>query len=144
MPILHRTKTLMMWVELLSYKRKPWELWIISLETHSSPLIKFNHILKLEDNILFINKSLSNLLPPSFKNWFTFCSYVHNYQTVSSTSDKIFKPSNRTDSFGKKSITIGAINSWNKTQYQFCHLLLKTCSPSKIKCLLSKKCIENY
>ena len=120
-----------------------------SRDSHSSPLFKSNHILKLEDkilieNILFINKSLNNLLPPIFKNWFTFCSDVHNYQTVSSTSDKIFKPSYRTDSFGKNSITIGAINSWNKTQYQFRNLSLKTYSPSKIKRLLSKKCIEDY
>ena len=116
-----------------------------SRDSHSSPLFKSNHILKFEDkilieNILFINKSLNNLLPPIFKNWFTFCSDVHNYQTVSSTSDKIFKPSYRTDSFGKNSITIGAINSWNKTQYQFRNLSLKTYSPSKIKSLLSEKC----
>ena len=69
-----------------------------SRDSHSSPLFKSNHILKLEDkilieNILFINKSLSNLLPAIFKNWFTFCSDVHNYQTFSSMSDKIFKPS---------------------------------------------------
>ena len=120
-----------------------------SRDSHSSPLFKYSHILKLEEkilieNILFINKSLSNLLPPIFKNWFTFCSDVHNYQTVSSTSDKIFKPSSRADTFRKNSITIGAINSSNKTQYQFCNLSLKTYSPSKIKSLLCKKCIGNY
>ena len=109
-------------------------------------LFKSNHILKLEDkilieNTLFINNSL---LPAIFKNLFTFCSDVQNYQTVSSTSDKIFKPSQRTDSFGKKLITIGAINSWNKTRYQFRNLSLKTYSPSKVKRLFSKKCIENY
>ena len=82
-----------------------------SRDSHSSPLFKSNHILKLEDkilieNILFINKSFNNLLPPIFKSWFTFCSDIHNYQTVSSNSDKLFKPSYRTDSFGKNSITI--------------------------------------
>ena len=81
----------------------------------SSLLFKSNHILKPEDkilieNILFINKSFNNL-SPIFKSWFTFCSDVHNYQTVSFTTDKIFKPSYRTDSFGKNSVTIGAINS---------------------------------
>ena len=120
-----------------------------SRDSHSSPLFKSNHIIKLEDkilteNMIFINKSPNNLLPPIFKNWFTFCSDVHNYQTVSSTSDKIFKQSYRTDSFGKNSITIGAINKWNKTQYQFRNMSLKTYSPSKIKSLLFKKCIENY
>ena len=116
-----------------------------SRDSQSSLLFKCNHFLKFEDkiliaNILFIHKSLNNLLPPIFKNWFTFCSDVHNYQTVSSTSDKIFKPSYRTDSFGKNSITIGAINSWNKTQYQFRNLSLKTYSSSKIKGIL----FENY
>ena len=120
-----------------------------SRDSHSSPLFKSNHILKLEDkilieNILFINKSLNNLLPPIFKNWFTFCSDVKNYQTVSSSSDKIFKPLCRADSFGKISITIGAINSWIKTQYQFRNLSLKAYSPCTIKSLLSKTCTENY
>ena len=77
-----------------------------SRDSHSSLLFKSNHILALEDkilieNILFIKKSFNNLLPPIFKSWFTFCSDVHNYQTVSSTANKIFQPSYRTDSYGK-------------------------------------------
>ena len=120
-----------------------------SRDSHSSPLFKSNHILKLEDkilieNILFINNSFNNLLPIIFKNWFTFCSDVHNYQTVSFTADKIFKPSYRTDSYGKNSIAIGAINSWNNTQHKFSNLSLKTYSPTKIKSLLFKKCIGKY
>ena len=78
-----------------------------SRDCHSSPLFKSSHILKPEDkvlieNIIFINKSFNNLLPPVFKSWFIFCSNIHNYRTVSSTADKIFKPSYRTDSYGKK------------------------------------------
>ena len=74
-----------------------------SRDSHSSLIFKSNHILKLQDkilieNILFINKSFNNLLPPIFKIWFTFCSEVYNYQTISFTADKIFKPSYRTDS----------------------------------------------
>ena len=120
-----------------------------SRDSHSSLLFKSNHNLKLEDkilieNILFINKSFNNLLPPVFKSWFTFCSEVNNYQTVSSTADKIFKPSYRTDSYGKNSITIEAINSWNKTQHQFSNVSLKTYSPTKIKSLLFKICIGKY
>ena len=77
-----------------------------SRDSYSSPLFRSNHILKLEDkilikNILFINKSFNNLLPPNFKSWFNLCSDLHNYCTVSSTADKIFKQSYRTDSDGK-------------------------------------------
>ena len=133
MAILRGAKTLMLWVELLSYKIKPWELWTFILET----LILKSEDQMIIENILFINKSLNNLLSPIFKDWFTFCSDVHSYQTVSSSSNKIIKPS---DPFGKKSVT----KSRNKTQYQFRNLSLKTYSPSKTKSLLSKKCIENY
>ena len=75
--------------------------------SHSSPLFKSNHILNLKDkmlieNILFINKSFNNLLPPICKSCFTFCSDAHNYHTVSSIAGKIFKPFYRTDFYGKK------------------------------------------
>ena len=151
MPILYGAKIYILWVELyIILKKKALRIMNFqSRDSHSSPLFRSNHILKLEDkilieNIIFIIKSLNNFLPPIFKSWFTFCSDVHNYVTVSSTSDKLFKPSDRTDSYGKNSITLGAINSWNKTQYQFSNLSLKSFSPSKIKSLLFKKCIGKY
>ena len=125
-----------------------------SRDSHSSLLFRSNHILKIEDkiligkiligNIIFIIKSFNNLLPPIFKSWYTFCSDVHNHHTVSSTADQLFKPSYRTDSYKKNSITLGAINSWNKTQHQFSNLSLKTFSPTKIKNLLFKKCSGKY
>ena len=88
--------------------------------SHSSLLFKKSSILKSEDkilinNIMFISKSIKNLLPPIFNNWFIFCSDIHNYDIVSSSADKLFKPSCRTDSYGKNSV-IGAINCWNKMQ----------------------------
>ena len=118
-----------------------------SADSHSSPLFRSNHILKLEEkilieNILFINTSFDGLLPPIFKSQFTFCAYLHNYHTVSSTADKIFKPSYRIDSYGKNSITLEPINSWNKTQQKFSNLSLKTFNPTKIKSLLFKNALE--
>ena len=52
--------------------------------SHSSQLFKKGSILKFEDkilikNIIFISKSINNLLPPIFKNWFIFYSEIHNY-----------------------------------------------------------------
>ena len=58
--------------------------------------------------------------------------------TVSSTADKMFKASYRTDSYGKNSINLRAIKNWNKTQHQFSDLSLKTFNPTKIKSLLWK------
>ena len=74
--------------------------------SHSSLLFKKNSILKFEEkilinNIITISKSINNLLLPIFKNWFIFCSKIRSYDTVSYSADKLFKPSYRTDSYGK-------------------------------------------
>ena len=79
--------------------------------SHSGPLFKQSNILKFEDkvligNIIFVSKSINNLLSPIFKNWFIFCSEIHIYNTVSSSTDKLFKPLYRTDSCGKNSVII--------------------------------------
>ena len=66
---------------------------------YSSPTIFLNLKTKYLQGTYSINKSFNNVLPSIFKSWFMFCS------------------SHRTDSFGKNSITVGAINSWNKTQH---------------------------
>ena len=65
---------------------------------------KKSNILKFEDkiligNITLISESIINLLPPIFKKWFIFCSEIRNYDTVSLSADKLFKPSDRTDPF---------------------------------------------
>ena len=89
--------------------------------SHSGSLFNKSNILKFEDkilisNIIFISKSINNLLPSIFKNWFIFSSEIHNYGTVSSSTDKLFNPSFRTDFCGKNSIIASAINCLNKTQ----------------------------
>ena len=76
-------------------------------EPHTSPLFKSNHFLKVKDKmpidcILITNKLFNNLLPLIFNSRFTFCSDAHNYQAVSSSSDKKFKASYRTDFYRKK------------------------------------------
>ena len=69
---------------------------------------------------------------------------MRTINTVLSTADKIFKSSYGTDSYGKNSTNLGAINSWNKTQHHFSNVSLKTFSPTKIKSALFKKCIGKY
>ena len=75
-------------------------------DSYSITLFKSNHISRFEDkilieNVLLISKSINNLLPPIFNGWFTFCPDIHNYETVSSSTGKIFKPSCRPGSYRK-------------------------------------------
>ena len=119
-----------------------------SRDSHSSPLFRSNHILKLEhkiliENTLFINKSFNNLLPPIFKSWFTFCSDLHNYHTVSSTADKIFKSSYRTILMERiqslqESLIVGIKLNISTV---ICHL--KNSAQLKLKVYFSKNALEN-
>ena len=100
---------------------------------HTSPLFKQNSILKFQDkicleNILFVSKSLNNLLPSVFNTWFTFSS---------DTQGNLIKLFYKTKRYGKYSITVSAVESWNKIQKQLKDLLLRDLSPNKMKTIVS-------
>ena len=89
--------------------------------SHTGPLFRKAAALKFKDkinlgNIFFISKSINNLLPSFFNNWFVFSSDTQKYNTSWSSNDKLQKYSYRTNTYGKNSIIIGAIESWNSSQ----------------------------
>ena len=51
--------------------------------------------------ITVLSKSINNHLSPILKNWFIFCSEIHKYNTLSLSAEQLFKPSYRTNSYGK-------------------------------------------
>ena len=94
--------------------------WFITLQktiTSNNSLksiTKKRYILKFEDNNLVdtiilmthslthsLTHSINNLLPPISKKWFIFCSTIRNYDTVSTSTNKLFKPSHSIDFCGK-------------------------------------------
>ena len=116
---------------------------------HTSPLFKQNSILKFQDkicleNILFVSKSLNNLSPSIFNTWFSFSSDQHNYETSSSTKGNVTKLFYKTNRYGKHSITISAVESWDKIQKQLKNMLLKDLSPNKIKTVVTNFSFKSY
>ena len=116
--------------------------------SYSSLLFKKSNILKFENkilinNIIFIRKSLNNLQSPIFKNWLFFCSNTHKY-TVSFSADNLFNLSYRTDSYGRNSVIIGAINCWNKMQNILRNQSLKSLFANKIKTTPTERCTDKY
>ena len=116
---------------------------------HTSSLFKQNSILKFQDkicleNILFVSKSLNNLSPSVFNTWFSFSSDQHNYETSSSTQGNLMKLFYKTNRYGKYSITVSAVESWNKIQKQLKDLLLRDLSPNKIKIIVSDLYLTSY
>ena len=75
---------------------------------------------------------------------FTLCSDMRNYNTAASLTGKLFKPSFRTILYGKKSITLSAVNAWNKIQTAFGDVILKNLTITQHKNLLTKKSIDKY
>ena len=102
-------------------------------------MLKFQDKICLE-NILFVSKSLNNLSPSIFNTWFSFSSDQHNYETQGNLM-KLFYKTNR---YGKYSITISAVESWNKIQQQLKNVLLKDLSPNKIKTVVSNFYFKSY
>ena len=114
--------------------------------SHSGPLFKRNNILKFEDkiligNIIFVRKSINNLLPPIFKNWFIFCSEIHT-RSHRQLINYLSLPIELT--LMVKTLIISAINCWNKTQNILDSQSLKSLYPSRIKSILAKRCINKY
>ena len=117
--------------------------------SHTSPLFKQNFILKFQDkicleNILFVSKSLNNLSPSIFNIWFSFSSDQHNYETSYSTQGNLMKLFYKADRYGKYSITVSAVESWNKIQKQLKSILLKDLSPNKIKTVVTNFYFKSY
>ena len=117
--------------------------------SHTSPLFKQNFTLKFQDkiylaNVLVLSKSLNNLTPSVFRTWFSFSSDQHNYETSSSTQGNLTKLFYKTNRYGKYSITVSAVESWNKIQKQLKDILLKDLSPRKIKTIVSNFYFKSY
>ena len=142
-------RIVMQLIDLLFYTKKA--LRIINFQprnSHSSPLLKKGSILKLSDkvyleNTLFVSNSINNLLPSLFNNWFLFSSDQHNYETSWSSLDNLHKPSYKTNTYGKNSIIVSAINAWNDSQ-KFLKISLRHLSPNKIKKILPDANFANY
>ena len=117
--------------------------------SHTSHLFKQNSILKFQDkifleNILFTRKSLNNLSPSVFNTWFRFSSDQHNYETSSSIQGNLTKRFYKTNKYGKYSITVSAIEVWNKIQKQLKNILLKDLPPNKTKTVFSNFYFKSY
>ena len=61
----------------------------------------------------------ATLIFPRFLILRKYYSDIHNYGTAASSTGKLFKPSFRTNLYGKKCTTKSAVIAWNKIQIAF-------------------------
>ena len=65
-------------------------------------------------------------------------------ETSSSTQDNLIKLFCKTKRYGKYSITVSPVESWNKIQKQLKDVLLKQLFPNKIKTTVSDFYLKSY
>ena len=92
----------------------------------------------------FVNKSLNNLSLSVFNTWFSFPSDQHKYEKSSSAQGNLIKLLYKTKRYGKYSVTVSAVESWNKILKQLKDKLLKDLSPQKIKTIVSDSYLNSY
>ena len=116
--------------------------------SHSSPL--FKKVLFWNSQTKLIYKTLYLSVNPSitFYLLFSITGYFHlittiNYETSWSSLDNLHKPSYKTNTYGKNSIVVSAINAWNNSQ-KFLKISLRHLSPHKIKKILSDAFFSKY
>ena len=77
-------------------------------------------------------------------NWLTLRFDIHNYNAAARSTVKLFKPLFQTNLCGKSSITLGAVNAWNKIQTAFADAILKNLTTIQIQTSLTEKYIDKY
>ena len=92
--------------------------------SHTGPLFKVSKIFKSFDkrafeNCIFISKSLKELLPSIFNNWFKFSFESHSHNTSWSNLGYLKIPSYLTKTYGRYSMFVNSIYFWN--HLQSCH-----------------------
>ena len=65
-------------------------------------------------------------------------------RSTSSKQGNLIKLFYKTKRYGKYSITVSAVESWNKIQKQLKDVLLKQLSPNKIKTIVSDFYLKSY
>jgi len=118
-------------------------------DSPSNPLFHELEILKLEDLVkiescLFVNKSLNNLQPSIFNNWFQFPSDIHGYPTRNAASGSLNVKTYNSHVYGRCSFINYAIKIWNFLQKSFPLKQFSEISVSQLKKLLKTYLIDLY
>ena len=103
----------------------------------------YSGILKLYDkisleNCVFVNSSLNKHLPIIFHNWFDLIHESHNYETRLSEIGCLKIPAYHTKTYGRYSVAINAIYTWNYLQKIHKETLFHNLKICKLRRILSE------
>ena len=117
-------------------------MFFLRREAHTNPLFKDLNILKFDDKIalensFFIHNSFKHRLPLPFDNLFQLSSNFHTHNTRWSILGCFNVPSHRTKLYGRNSVCISAIFTWNYLQNFHRNILFHKLTRKCLKTLLT-------
>ena len=120
-----------------------------NFRAHSSPIFREKRILKLEDqieldNCLFVHDFLNNKLPKCFDNYFTPLNMLSNLTTRNSTAGCLFIPHVNSVRYGRNSIKVKSITTWNFFVRVFKDIKLKDLSRNDLKSKITNFMLNCY
>ena len=74
----------------------------------------------------------------------TLRSDINNYSAAARSTVQLFQLLFQTNLYEKSSITLGAVNAWNKIQTTFADAILKNLTTIQIRTSLTKTYIDKY
>ena len=117
--------------------------------THPSNLFKSLNVFKLPDEVTLKNctlicKYFNQSLPETFKNWVTLATASHTHNTRWSNPGCLKIPSDNVQLYGRHSVNISAIYTWNYLQKLHVNILFYQQPLTKLKSLIRKYYTSNY
>ena len=116
---------------------------------HTSPIYSDLNILKIGDiitlkNLLFIHDYFNNRLPESFAGYFTLTGDMHSHNLRNSSHGQLFVPVTDSVKYGRNSIKMKSILSWNHFAQQFPDENFLNYPQRKFRAFVSNKMFEKY
>ena len=116
---------------------------------HISPIYHDLKVLKFKDNItlkncLLIHDQLNNKLPKSFDAFYKECANTYTINTRGASKGQIYLPSFDSTKYGRKSLRIQSILSWNYLIHLYPKSEFKEMSKNEFKKLIKKHFLDMY
>ena len=123
-------------------------MYFLNRNAHTTPLFKDSKILKFPDkialeNCIFIKNYFNQTLPTPFKNWFTLSTDSHTHNTRWSNLGFLKIPSHKITIYGRQSVNISAIYTWNYLQSHH-RKMFHQLSLTRLTKLIMQYCFSNY
>ena len=124
-------------------------MYFLNRNAHTTPFFKDSNILKFPDkialeNCIFIKNYFNQTLPTPFKNWFTLSTDSHTHNTRWSNSGCLKIPPHKTTIYGRQSVNISAIYTWNYLQSHRRNIMFHHLSLTRLKKLIIQYYFSNY